>query len=396
MIKKPLVLIIDDVIDNVEVLGRNLQHYFEVQFATSGRQGLALIDQQRPDLIFLDVMMPEMNGYEVLSVLKSNPETSHIPVIFATARQDAESESDALLAGAVDFIHKPINPLVVVTRARLHLELNQHREHLENMVLARTRELSIARTEAEIASGVKTQFMNNLSHELRTPLQGILGFSAVGKARATKANQENLVGYFEKIQKSGERMASLVESLLLLVERARDGEDDAYQNQIKMIDSAVFLREVVASLSSLAESRQHQFELEIRSDITGFYGEPERLRLVFEHLLTNAIRYSPEGATTILRIVDSVIEDKVKKRTMAALDFFVIDRGCGIPEGEIKAIFEPFYQSSRTATGAGGTGLGLTLSRCVVERHGGRLSVMNRPEGGVSVQMTLPIRGKEF
>ncbi|OGB72517.1 hypothetical protein C6P61_06555 [Malikia spinosa] len=115
------ILIIDDIPLNLEVLGASLAREYDVQFATSGAQGLALVQQQAPDLILLDVMMPGMDGYQVLEILKSDPATQSIPVIFVTARNDVECETRALEAGAVDFIHKPINPVLVRARVRLQL-----------------------------------------------------------------------------------------------------------------------------------------------------------------------------------------------------------------------------------------------------------------------------------
>jgi len=121
------ILIVDDIPTNIEVLLGVLEKDYDPSFATSGRQALALVaTQEPPDLILLDVMMPEMDGYEVCAALKANGSTRDIPVIFITARTDVESETRAFAAGGVDFIHKPINPAVVRARVRLQLELKQH------------------------------------------------------------------------------------------------------------------------------------------------------------------------------------------------------------------------------------------------------------------------------
>lgn len=117
------ILIIDDIAANLVLLGEVLSDLAEVQFATSGAEALALVQQSQPDLILLDVMMPEMDGYAVCEVLKSGPASRAIPLIFVTAKNDPYSESRALEAGAVDFIHKPINLAVVRSRVRLQLEL---------------------------------------------------------------------------------------------------------------------------------------------------------------------------------------------------------------------------------------------------------------------------------
>jgi signal transduction histidine kinase len=394
MMNKPLVLIIDDVLENLQVLGETLSGAYRVQFATSGEEGLELIQRHLPDLIMLDVMMPGMNGHEVFSMLKVDELTEQIPVIFVTAKNDAKSESEAIHAGAADFIHKPINPEVVRARVRMHLELDRHRKHLERLVLARTQELAAARAEAESANAVKTRFMANVSHEMRTPLQGILGFAEIGCVRATGAEHENFHAYFEKILQSGKRMHSLVESLLTLTEdawREQAGLDRSELQEIKLHD---FVTEIISLMALRAEKRKQHLVLDMQSSVASFFGDPTRLRLVVEHLLANALSYSQPEQSITLRVSDTELSIPRGKRSVPALAFLVLDQGCGIPEGEINAIFEPFYQSTRTATGAGGSGLGLPLSRSIVRRHGGLLELTSRPEGGGAAEMILLIAGK--
>ncbi|GAB3365801.1 MULTISPECIES: diguanylate cyclase [Giesbergeria] len=127
------VLIVDDQPENIEVLGETLADICEIGFALSGPEGLTQVAEHRPDLILLDVMMPDMNGYEVLEILQRDPNTREVPVIFVTARIDADSETRGIEAGAVDFIHKPINPQVVKARVSAHLERAQQRAALAEL-----------------------------------------------------------------------------------------------------------------------------------------------------------------------------------------------------------------------------------------------------------------------
>ncbi len=132
----PRILIIDDIPANIEILLGMLEDDYDLSFATSGRQALALLEKQtKPDLILLDVMMPEMDGYAVCAALKNAAATRDIPVIFVTARTDANSETQALAAGAVDFIHKPVNKAVVRARIRLHLEMERRAAALQQSLL---------------------------------------------------------------------------------------------------------------------------------------------------------------------------------------------------------------------------------------------------------------------
>jgi signal transduction histidine kinase len=272
-------------------------------------------------------------------------------------------------------------------------ELALHREHLEKQVLSRTLELATARAEAESANAVKTRFMANVSHEMRTPLQGILGFAEMGHRRAASLNPEKTENYFRNILESGQRMFQLVESLLTLTEKAWREQAGLPGEELQNIGLREFIAEMTALMELRAEKRQQHLDLNIQSAATSLVGDPIRLRQVFEHLIGNALRYSPSEATISINMTDTRIPSKDGMEDLPAVCIQVIDQGCGIPESEIKAIFEPFYQSTRTATGAGGTGLGLPLSRNIVQRHGGSLSIANYPGGGVVCKVTLPIAG---
>lgn len=131
--RRQTVLIVDDTIANLEVLGEVLGDDYEVLVATSGRDALKIAEEQLPDIILLDVMMPEMNGYETCALLKDNHQTSLIPVIFVTALDTDTDEARGLEAGAIDYITKPFSPPIVQVRIRNHLELKRQRDFLENL-----------------------------------------------------------------------------------------------------------------------------------------------------------------------------------------------------------------------------------------------------------------------
>lgn len=277
-------------------------------------------------------------------------------------------------------------------RSKAEAEVKRLQAELEARVLARTAELMTARAEAETASAVKTRFMANLSHEMRTPLQGILGFAEIGKRRVAKGSLEGAQGYFERIFDSGQRLHKLVESLLTLVEQSWQDHAGVSQGALAVVTPASFAAESVHLMTPAAERKQQRIRLEMACQIDRFEADPARLRQVLECLLTNALRYAPPGGCVVLRVVGASLPARHYRQVQPAIAFQVIDEGCGIPEGELAAIFEPFYQSSRTATGAGGSGLGLPLSRSIAARHGGTLTARNRPEGGAIFEITLPLQ----
>jgi len=138
------ILLVDDNTTNLQLLNETLDGLgYKLLIAKNGKTALAIAQKASPSLILLDIMMPEMDGYEVCRRLKADEATSHIPIIFITALADEEDEAKGLGMGAVDYITKPINPELVRARVRIHLELKQYQDHLENLVKERTRRLAL-------------------------------------------------------------------------------------------------------------------------------------------------------------------------------------------------------------------------------------------------------------
>jgi putative two-component system response regulator len=138
----PVVLLVDDNTTNLQVLREALDGQgYKLLIAKNGKSALAVVNKAMPDLILLDIMMPEMDGYEVCTRLKADGATRHIPVIFITAMTGQEDEARGLALGAVDYITKPINPELVQARVRNHLELKQYQDNLETLVKERTHQL---------------------------------------------------------------------------------------------------------------------------------------------------------------------------------------------------------------------------------------------------------------
>lgn len=163
----PLILIADDTPANIKILTGSLKDQYRIGFATDGEKAIAFARENKPGLILLDIMMPDMDGYEVCSRLKSDEQTKDIPVIFITVLRGSEDKSRGFKAGAVDYITKPFDDTEVRARVRLHLELKQHRDHLEELVEVRTRELVNAKTKLE----EKTIFLEEANTALKVLLR---------------------------------------------------------------------------------------------------------------------------------------------------------------------------------------------------------------------------------
>jgi len=196
------ILVIDDTPINLTLLKNMLtEQGYDVRLAVSGEIALKAIEHMRPDLIVLDILMPDMDGYEVCRRLKANPETHDIPVVFMSALNETVNKVAAFEIGGVDYISKPFQAEEVVARVRTHLRLQEQ-----------ARELKRAKDVAEAANQAKSEFLTSVSHELRTPLHAILGFAQVmARSGSLPAeHQENL----HIILENGDHLLVLINQVL--------------------------------------------------------------------------------------------------------------------------------------------------------------------------------------
>jgi CheY-like chemotaxis protein len=385
------ILIIDDIIENVEVLGEVLASRYEVQFATSGAEGLALVRHQRPDLILLDVMMPGMDGYAVCAALKADPDTRNIPVIFVTAKNDAESESRALAEGAVDFIHKPINQEVVRARVGLHLalknreeELSRLNEDLEQKVEQRTLALRDALTQAEGATRMKSDFLANMSHEIRTPMNAIIGMTHLIQGTELTPRQRNYLG---KIEGSSHHLLGIINDILDL------SKIQAGKMSTEVVDFKLehLLDNVIGLVAEKAADKGLELIVNMAPDVPlNLLGDPLRLGQILVNYANNAVKFTHRGEVEISVSV-------VKRRDHeAVLRFAVRDTGIGIDEHQRQKLFKDFEQGDNSTTRKyGGTGLGLAIVSRLVDLMGGQYGLESQPGVGSTFwfNVSLETRG---
>lgn len=264
----------------------------------------------------------------------------------------------------------------ITTRKELQLALASERASLEQKVEERTRNLDLARTEAERANMAKNTFLTNISHEMRTPMHGIIGFADMGAKHSGQAPAELLVTYFDSIRQSASRLLSLINDLLDISKL----DSGMMSFHPEPIDARNLVESHTAELEALARQKNLRFRVELAPELPQIVADPVRVGQVLRNLLANAIRYSPEGG------VITVAVERVGK----ALRFVVSDEGCGIPPDELESIFEKFVQSTRTQSGAGGSGLGLSICREIVAHHGGHIRAYNNPSRGSSFEFVLP------
>lgn len=268
-------------------------------------------------------------------------------------------------------------------------ELLRHRDHLAELVAERTADLLAAKNAAERAYRIKSEFLANMSHELRTPLHAILSFARLGQDRPGGAD-EKAQRYFSRIVDAGERLLVLVSDLLDLSKI----EAGKMLLDFQPCDLVRLLREVSAEFEALAEERKVHWRLPAAGARAPASVDALRFSQVLRNVLSNAMKFSPDGGVIEVLVAEAtmVLGRRAADRTapVAAWRIEVVDEGMGIPEDELETVFDSFVQSSTTRTGAGGTGLGLTICREIVAAHRGRIAARNREEGGAVFEILVP------
>jgi two-component system, sensor histidine kinase and response regulator len=347
IMKRHTVMIVDDTPTNIEILCESLGDDYELIFATSGADALELVRADQPDLILLDVMMPGMDGYELCTILKGDPASRDIPIIFVTAMTQEEDEIRGLELGAIDYITKPISPHIVRVRVKNHLELKRYRDLLETLATA--------------ADRAKKEFLRSVSHELRTPLTPIIGMTDLV---LTSEEDDDKRKYLSLVQKSALKLLGIIEDL---IETSRlEGDGARLESHPFMLRP--FLDGILGELEPLASSKGLRFRVTVAPELPqAVSADQVMLHKVLSMLLGNALKFTSGGEVALeVRLEQAGPEEM--------LHFLVTDTGIGIEQGDLERIFDGFTQSDGSITRAfPGLGLGLTLARRIIELMGGKI-----------------------
>ena len=386
------VLVVDDSEANRYVVTRWLREAgFDVTEAASGEEALraARDADARPDLILLDIRLPDTSGFDVLRQLRDDERTTEIPVVHLSASfTTGEWRAHGLEAGAEAYLTHPVEPRELVATVRSLLRVRQagaRREQLLQHERTARREADIARAAAERVAGVKADFLATMSHEFRTPLNAFTGYLQLLEMELVGPLTTQQRDYVQRLKASSEHLSALVNDVLDLAKLEA--------NRMTVAREAAWTTSVVDAAISLAKPQAHARGVRLEDHSTGegegYLGDEYRVRQILLNLLSNAVKFTDPGGTV------AVSSRRVPGPDAGWTELRVSDTGIGIPRERQEAIFEPFVQVEGGDPGPyrrtrGGTGLGLTISRRFARLMGGDLAVESTLGRGSVFTLRLP------
>ena len=353
----------NDIVEMLEFEG------YDVFSAENGYEGLKIAHDHKLDLIISDIMMPIMDGMELLEALRQDARTATIPLIFLTARTDRVDMRHGMELGADDFVTKPFHASELLASISTQF---------------RKRELIDQATERRL-DDLRDNIILSLPHELRTPLNSVLGFSnlLIADSYALSADRvREMAGY---IQDAGQRLYALVENYLTYAHIEIVFTDPRRIAEVRS-DRAMQPDGVIVISARQAADRYHRPD-DISLTLTGIHsvamGEAF-LKKIMDEVIGNAFKFSKVG--DVVEVHDSVQTNDEGARYVIR----VTDHGLGLTPAEIERI-GAYMQFSRRLQEQQGMGMGLIIARRLVELHGGEMTLMSEPGQGLTVTMALPI-----
>ncbi|MGI0479768.1 sensor histidine kinase [Geminocystis sp. CENA526] len=381
------ILIVDDIPENLELLFQILtEQNYEVRRVLNGKQALKIAELDSPDLILLDIKMPEMDGYEVCQRLKNNPKTQHIPVIFLSALSETFDKIKAFQIGGVDYITKPFHIPEVLARVKNQLQLIKTKKRLEErneMLISINQKLELQKQELEIVNQELEAFNHRVCHDIRNELAIITGFSQILR--------EN--GYTPNNQKSNEALDYIISSSRLIEQIIKDLSRLTYINSQQLNLENVDLTSLAHHIISTLNQKQIDRDAPLRDRVIDWkitpnlsvYGDPNLLYIALDNLLSNAYKYTAKSENVSIEFgtIDNInVGDNQQI-------FYVKDNGAGFDMEKVDTIFTPFVRLHSSADFEG-TGIGLATVQKIIHLHGGKIWCEGEINKGAIFYFQLP------
>lgn len=363
------ILIVDDVMSNVLLLKVLLTNEkFAIATASNGRQALEQVEKENPDLVLLDVMMPDMSGFEVAQHLKSNPNTADIPIIFLTALNSTADIVKGFQVGANDFISKPFNKEELIIRVTHQISLVA----AKRLILSKTEEL-----QRTIAG--RDKLYSVIAHDLRSPMGAIkMVLNMLILNLPSEKIGAEMYELLTMANQTTEDVFSLLDNLLKWTKSQIGKLNVVYQDVdlVEVTDGVIEIFSMVASLKKIRIREMKPEKMMVNADI-------DMLKTVVRNLLSNAIKFSKENSEVLVKM------EEVDGMAVVSVQ----DYGCGISEeGQKKLLHTDTHFSTFGTNNEEGSGLGLLLCKDFVVKNGGKLWFTSKEGEGSIFSFSIPVK----
>ncbi len=371
------ILIVDDEPNNLKVLhGLLTQNGYDVRAARDGTTAIEAARTTQPDLILLDIKMPDMTGYEVCKILKEDDKLADIPVIFISALNNVGDIVNAFEVGGVDYITKPFQFEEVLARVTNHLTIvyqqRQLRSQSQQIEAMRQRD----HQRFNQITDMREQFIQAATHDLKNPLAVVMGCADIMGRTNEVRTHPHLRECVDSIGSASKEMMDLVIGMLDLVKM-----QSAITLKLETVDLGDFVGELVAASRIRAQERNISLKLTAPDTTVPARIDKQLMQRAIDNLISNAIKYSPDNSTVeVLTILE---DDKAV--------IHVVDEGFGIHPEHIPHLFDPFFRARKLdgTREIEGTGLGLSIVKELVNQHGGKINVASEVGEGTTFSIYL-------
>ncbi|MBE9176161.1 hybrid sensor histidine kinase/response regulator [Synechocystis salina LEGE 06155] len=355
--KVPSIMVVDDESDNFDVIETLLfDQGYELYYAANGQEAIESLEIYQPDLVLLDVMMPDMDGLEVCRRFKAMPRWKFVPIIMVTALTAKEQLSQSLEIGADDFMSKPINGMELRARVRSMLRIKRQYDELQELMQQRQEMVAM------------------VVHDLRNPLASItIGLELLGHSKVTPEKQQQII---TRLQVPTNRIKVLIDDFLAFA-KVESGKIMLHREEVLLTN---FLPYVIQGFEELSGERGIKIISQIPPSDCSVCVDVAMFRRVLDNLLSNAIKFSPSDSSVMVKV--DTAEPKVTK-------IQIIDQGCGVPPELKQRIFDT-YEIGLPIKDVAQIGLGLAFCKLVIENHNGTISIADNQPNGSIFEICLP------